>query len=49
MEDGERESFVLNLVSKKAITNETVRVGKKFTTEEPISASVRRYLKIKNI
>ena len=44
MEDGERESFVLNLVSREAITNETVRVGKKFTTEEPISASVREIL-----
>ena len=44
MDDGERESLVLNLVSREAITNETVRVGKKFTTEEPISASVREIL-----
>ena len=39
-----KESLVLNLVSREAITNETVRVGKKFTTEEPISASVREIL-----
>ena len=33
MIDGERESLVLNLVSREAITNETVRVGKKFSTK----------------
>ncbi len=44
MDDGERESFVLNLVSKEAITNETVRVGKKFSTGQSISQSVRDIL-----
>ena len=34
------ESFTLNLVSREAITNETVRVGKKFPTSQKISSSV---------
>jgi len=46
------ESFTLNLVSREAITNETMRVGKKFPTSERISDSVKdimkNYLKIPN-
>ena len=34
------ETFTLNLVSREAITNETVRVGKKFPTSQKISDSV---------
>ena len=45
MIDGERESLVLNLVSREAITNETARVGKKFTPETNISATVKDILK----
>ena len=44
------ESFTLNLVSREAITNETVRVGKKFPTSQKISGSVEdiltNYLKV---
>ena len=39
------ETFTLNLVSKEAITNETVRVGKKFPTSQKISDSVKDILK----
>ena len=39
------ETFTLNLVSREAITNETVRVGKKFPTSQKISDSVKRYIK----
>ena len=38
------ESFTLNLVSREAITNETVRVGKKFPTSQKISGSVKDIL-----
>ena len=41
----QRESFVLNLVSREAITNETSRVVKKYKTSSPISASVEDILK----
>lgn len=41
----QRESFVLNLVSREAITNETSRVLKKYKTSSPISASVEDILK----
>ena len=34
------ETFTLNLVSREAITNETIRVGKKFPTSQKISDSV---------
>jgi hypothetical protein len=48
-----QESFTLNLVSREAITNETSRVGKKFSTSTKISDSVReileKYLKTKKI
>ena len=47
------ESFTLNLVSREAITNETVRVGKKFPTSQKISGSVEdiltKYLKADKI
>lgn len=38
------ESFTLNLVSREAITNETVRVPIKFKPESKISESVRKIL-----
>jgi hypothetical protein len=41
----QRESFTLHLVSREAITNETIRVGKKYPTSSPISNSVRSILK----
>lgn len=51
--ESQRESFTLNLVSREAITNETSRVGKKFTTTTPIHNSVRdilqNYLKTEKI
>ena len=40
-----RESFTLHLVSREAITNETVRVGKKYKVDSPISNSVEDILK----
>ena len=47
------ETFTLNLVSREAITNETVRVGKKFPTSQKISDSVedilKNYLKVDKI
>ena len=39
------ETFTLNLVSREIITNETVRVGKKFPTSQKISDSVKNILK----
>jgi len=39
-----QESFTLHLVSREAITNETVRVGKKFKIDTPISDSVENIL-----
>ena len=39
IKDG-KETFTLNLVSREAITNETVRVGKRFPTSQKISDSV---------
>lgn len=41
--ENSRESFTLNLTSREAITNETTRVTKKFTSK--ISNSVRRILR----
>tara|TARA_B100001173_G_scaffold38561_1_gene29879 strand:- start:49 stop:1356 length:1308 start_codon:yes stop_codon:yes gene_type:complete len=45
----EQESFILNLVSREAITNETVRVGRRYNTAFKISDSakdiVKNYLK----
>lgn len=43
--DAERESFVLNLVSREAITNETQRVGSKFPSSQKISDSVKEIIK----
>ena len=40
-----QESFTLHLVSREAITNETVRVGKKYPTSFKISDSVNDILK----
>lgn len=40
-----RETFTLNLVSREAITNETVRIGKKFNVGNSISNSVEDILK----
>ena len=40
-----QESFTLHLVSREAITNETVRVGKKFKIDSSISDSVEDILK----
>lgn len=42
--ESNRESFTLNLVSREAITNETVRVPIKFKPESKISESVRKIL-----
>ena len=39
-----QESFTLHLVSREAITNETVRVGKKFKVDTSISDSVENIL-----
>ena len=43
--DSGKEIFTLNLVPREAITNETVRVGKKFPGSQPISDSVDNILK----
>ena len=43
--DEGRETFILNLVSREAITNETVRVGKKFPSSEKISDSIVEIIK----
>lgn len=40
-----QESFTLHLTSREAITNETVRVGKKFKINNSISSSVEDILK----
>ena len=40
-----KETFTLNLVSREAITNETVRVGKKFPSAQKISDSVEDIVK----
>ena len=41
----ESETFVLNLCSREAITNETARVVKKYPTSSPISASAEDIIK----
>ena len=43
----ESEVFTLNLVSRGAITNETTRVGRKFSTGSKISESVKKIIKDK--
>ena len=40
MIDSGRELFTLNLISREAITNETIRVGKKFPSSQKISDRV---------
>tara|TARA_B100000965_G_scaffold165613_1_gene137980 strand:+ start:8572 stop:9885 length:1314 start_codon:yes stop_codon:yes gene_type:complete len=47
LQSTEQESFTLNLVSREAITNETVRVGKKYPTSYKISDSVQSIIKEK--
>jgi hypothetical protein len=41
----QKESFILNLVSREAITNETSRIPKKYPTSSTIDTSVRDILK----
>lgn len=43
--ESQRESFTLHLVSREAITNETIRIGKKYPTSSSISNSVLSILK----
>jgi hypothetical protein len=43
--ESNRETFTLHLVSREAITNETVRVGKKFKVDSAISDSVENILR----
>ena len=43
--DAEKELFTLNLVSREAITNQTVRVGRKFPTSQTITDSVSDIIK----
>jgi len=44
LSETQRESFVLNLVSREAITNETSRVVKKYQTSSSISSSVENII-----
>ena len=43
--DGQKELFVLNLVSREAITNELTHVTRKFNKDIPVSDNVRDILK----
>ena len=43
--ESQRETFLLHLTSREAITNETSRVGKKYATSSTIDASVTDILK----
>ena len=47
LQSTEQESFVLNLVSRESLTNETVRVGKRYPTSLKISDSVQSIIKEK--
>ena len=51
--ESQKEAFTLHLTSREAITNETVRVGKKYATDSTIDASVtdilKEYLKTEKI
>ena len=51
--ESQRETFILNLTSREAITNETSRVGRKYSTSSTIDASVtdilKNYLKAEKI
>jgi hypothetical protein len=53
MAESQRESFVLHLTSKEAITNETSRVGRKYNESTPIDTAVgdilSQYLNVKNV
>jgi len=42
--EAQQESFTLNLVSREAITNETSRVSRRYSTSSKISESVRKIL-----
>ena len=42
--EAQQESFTLNLVSREAITNETSRVSRKYSTSSKISESVLKIL-----
>ena len=43
--DAEKELFTLHLVSRESITNQTIRVGRKFPTSQTISDSVSDIIK----
>ena len=43
--DAEKELFTLHLVSRESITNQTIRVGRKFSTSQTISDSVSDIIK----
>jgi len=43
--DAEKELFTLHLVSRESITNQTIRVGRKFSTSQTISDSVKDIIK----
>ena len=43
--ESQKEAFTLNLVSREAITNETVRVPIRFATSSTIDTSVKKKLK----
>jgi len=45
LSESQREMFVLNLVSREAITNETSRVAKKYPTSSTIDTSVKTIIK----
>jgi len=45
LKKAQSESFVLNLFSREAITNETSRVGCKFSSSSPISETVKDIVK----
>ena len=49
--ENNKESFTLHLVSREAITNETVRVGKKYTTsiDQSVSLILKNILKANKI
>ena len=51
--ESQRETFLLHLTSREAITNETSRVGRKYSTSSTIDASVtdilKNYLKTEKI
>ena len=45
MVEAQREIFTINLISREALSNETVKVGKKFPTSQKISDSVKDIIK----